>query len=476
MHIQHNCIRFPILKMLSRQSSKESHNRLINSSTPGKYDGNPANLPDYLRTVQNDLDKEGITGVAPTRPYCMRNLPPGGYKPLEQARDQSEYNEIEKFMERMERYRTKERIHLTTVAKYLSPQVFEEIRPVHDSPTHPVDVKIVLIMHYLTQDATSKATVAVQLITKEITKLPFATSLSDAIVQLTLADTKYAQLADLGFPRPESDKKSDLHRIVSNHTCFEHFNYELEGTRMNHSYDDLKAFLKVLNLGRKSRTSHQADDSEPAIKKARTDVTSALSLSQPQINATQGFPVHSSPGASHQRADGSIWAMTSPPTGTHNPRNPGASRTPRVVDECWNCRQPSCPGRTNPKMCDKFYCRLCDLKNVLTVKGVKDCMWSNARDPRYHLPHQCAYCPARFKDTTGARSQAAGTNRPNPVNAHPTPYAHNKGPTTRPQPTGYSSMLSTFQVNMVDADTPSDPDEQAFQDLMTDAYSDSESI
>ena len=443
--------------MSSRLPTKESHNRLTNSSTPGLYDGNPANLPDLLRTIQTDLSLEGISSngaVEPLRPFCMRNLPYGEYMPIEYATDPKEHSDIEKFHEKLDRFNIRQTLHLATIIKYLSPPVFEDIRPIHDNPTHPVATKITLIMDRLNTEAAAKTSITVQLIIKDIAQIPFATSFPDAITYLTTADTKYAQLADLGAPRSQSEKRQDLHRIVSQHPCFDMFNHELEGTRINASYDDLKAYLKLLNLGKMARSIHKSD-SDPFPKKARIDTSSG------QIYSSAAFPLNSSLGTTHQNADGSIWAMTSAPTHRMQPA------PPRVYNDCWNCRSTTCPGRNSPKLCDKLYCRLCDGKNVLKPNGEKDCFWSSTSDPRYHLPHQCAFCPPRF------RAKPATTT----PTSHPIPYAHNKGTSVRSasQAQGYSSLLASRQLNvMTQVDNDNSPEQQEFNALMSETYPDTD--
>ena len=147
--------------------SKTSSRRLLNSSVPGKYDGNPANLPDYFRAVNADLAADQIN-IDPARPYCMRNLNPGEYLTLADAEDKHEYKEIAAFHKELARYNHKQITHLEIWTQYLSIPVFEDIRAIHDHVNVPTAEKITQIKDFLNNDANSKSIVAIQLVIKEI--------------------------------------------------------------------------------------------------------------------------------------------------------------------------------------------------------------------------------------------------------------------------------------------------------------------
>ena len=452
-------------------SSLRTHSHFLsNSSIPGKYDGNPANLPEFFRAVNAELATEQISPKPPPRPYCMRHLPPDQYLSLDQATDQHEYMEIANFEKNLDKFNQKQTIHLNILTKYLATSVFEDIRAIHDHVTAPTDLKIILIMQHLNQDADTKKPIAIQMVTNDINNLPHATSVADAITQLTIADTKYAHLLALGSPRSESDKKRDFLRIVSKHSCFSYLNHELKAARLHESYDSLKAYLKTLHLGDMTQGLN-IDGTVPFAKKARLDTNSAqvFSISSTTTgpnNSSYAFPTHSAPGTTYQTPDGNIWAMLSSTSTAQQSRKPITQSSPTIRHDCWNCRDNTCPGKTNPKLCDKFYCRLCDAKGVVTNTGAQNCLWPNAQHPHYHLPHQCVYCPHRFKD----RKETPKTTGVPPPKTHPIPYTHHKSTPYR-QPQGYQSILASSQINMLDTDTPEPIENSVFDDFMS-AYPD----
>ena len=444
---------------------------LLNSSIPGKYDGNPANLPDLFRAVNAELAIEQISSKPPLRPYCMRHLPQGQYLSLDQAADQHEYTDIANFERKLEQFTQKQTIHLNILTKYLTTSVFEDIHAIHDHVTAPVDLKIMLITQHLTEDANSKKPIAIQMVNNDIHNLPHATSVSDAITQLTIADTKYAHLLALGSPRSESDKKRDFLRIVSKHSCFNHLNHELKAARLHEPYDSLKAYLKTLHLGDMTQELNM-DGTAPFAKKARLDPNSAqlFAVTTNQAHLVNAFPTQAAPGTTYQAPDGNIWTMMSSTSPSPHSRNPTTNPSPPVHTDCWNCREKTCPGKTNPKLCDKFYCRLCDIKGIVTSTGAQNCLWPNARHPQYHLPHQCVYCPARYKD----RKEAPKTTGAPPPKTHPIPYTHLRGPPLR-QPQGYQTLLASSQINMLETEPEAPTENQAFDDLMAGSYPDTDS-
>lgn len=453
----------------SNSPSIVAHNELAETSTPYQYDGNPKFLRQYENTLRNYIAKEKITTTPPMRPFCMRDRPPNVMLDPAETHHRRDFNEVVDYNASLQRFLQGQVTHLSFIKMLNAPHVFQEFRSIFEHPTHSSQQKIIMILAYQKADAATKQHVSVQQLVQDLNRITFATSFSDALSKLTQLELCFDHLEVLNAPRSPHDKKLDFRRVISDkdpNQIFKQLNFVLDTTKQHDTYEEWKLFFKTLKTNMDARqTDHDILEHPP--KRTRLDepqLNTIASETPTQINSVSAFAndflSHLPPGASVHLPNGSIWATIS----TSNPQS-NSQRPNTTPKNCWNCRMDDCPGNTNPRLCIKPYCRICDYKEVLDNRGIKDCQWTSHQDPRYHLPHQCVHCPPRYKQTTKSAGVSSTPRNSTPI--HPTPYA--KTP-QRQLARGYIPPASSAHINMADAISSEPCTDDPFQALMAESY------
>lgn len=447
---------FSSFSSLSSTSSKHSNDISVpglNSIPGGQYNGNPGDYHSFLQTYAylKSYKQLPINLVKPLRPMCLMPEIPELDIDIAFGATTEDRQVITDYLRRRSRYEIQAQQALILLRTLLSDHVYHQVSHIFlDQTIIDPSEQIRLILNHLRLEQEKYKSIAIVTETNVILHLQPATNWAALQPLLSTLEVQYQKLLNLGEPRPPTQQKTDLVRMMSaTAPDFATVRSLLFQDHMaSQTYHQWRQFIcsQQINMTAQhlseATTNSVADMANPS-KRARFTSDSVPSTGAVYFQHTPQPAVTFDP----TRSDSAETPMSSWSVNYTNRQ----SAPPQIKTKfCFNCRSSTCPGITDSQLCDKPYCRLCAMKQTCDASGAPDWQWPSKAHPRYHLPNDCIHCHPKYRRIPPPPPASAAS--------HPRPYSYPRPTNKRAIPEYTPPQKSAIHMFLTESDQLTNPE------------------
>lgn len=433
----------------SRHSNDPSASKL-NSIPGGQYNGNPGDYYSFLQTYAylKSYKQLPINLVKPLRPMCLIPEIPELDIDIAFGATSDDRLAITDYLRRRSKYEIQGQQALVLLRTLLADHVYHQVSHIFlDQAITDPSEQIRLILHHLRTEQEKYKSVAIVTETNVILHLKPATNWAALQPLMSTLEVQYQKLLNLGEPRPPTQQKTDLVRMMSATAP------DFITVRSLLFQDHMAA--QTYQQWRQFICSQQINMTAQHLSEVTSNSVAEMATSAKRPRFSNDLPTSTSAIYSQQKTAAYAPPQDFVPNNSDDSRMPtwfvnytNRQSTPSSLKPrpCFNCRISTCPGVTDSQLCDKPYCRLCAVKQIYDASGAPDWQWPSKAHPRYHLPHDCEHCPPKYR-----RVPPLSVSGPSPP-THPRPYSYPRSSTKRAIPEYTPPTKSAIHMFLTDSD------------------------